>query len=149
MGKIHKAGMGSLGPAASNQSTGPRAGSWVRPRRAQPGSLVGHFRSQRVRWCSVLHSVHMLPMLRIQTRPLARAGDRKGRPRGARLVSRGPNAGGQRGCANLGKLELCQGLLIPWYLEDKDCDYLHVPRLVAAPAANAASPSSGLGSFEM
>ena len=61
-----------------------------------------------------------------------------------------PNAGGQHVCESPDKpLVKRQGLLIPWYLEDKDCDYLHVPRLVAAPAANAASPSSSLGSFEM
>lgn len=76
-----------------------------------------------------------------------RADGRKGPLRGAQPVLTDPSAGAQRGYANLGKLELRQGLLIPWYHEDKDCDYLHVPRLVAAPAASAANPSSDLGSF--
>lgn len=149
MGKIHKAGMGILDHAASNRNRGPQAVFLGRPKRAQPGILVARFRSQRVRLYSDLHSVHMRPMLRIQTTPLAQAGGRRGRLKGARLVSKGPSAGGQRGYVSLGKLKLCQGLLIPWYREDKDCDYLHVPRLVAAPAANAANPSSDPGSFEM
>ena len=79
--------------------------------------------------------------------PWGRADDRRGRLRDARPVLKGPSADAQRGYVNLGKLIQCQGLLIPWYLEDRDCDYLHAPRLVAAPAANAVNPSSSLESF--
>lgn len=146
MGKIHRVGIGILDHVASIQNMGPRAESLGQQRTVQPGNLVAHYHTQRVQLYSDLHLVHMAPMLHM-TMPWGRVGGRKGRLKDARPVSKDPSAGGQRGYVNLGTLELCQGLLIPWYHEDKDYDYLRVRRLVGAPAANAANPSSDPESF--
>ena len=112
----------------------------------QPGSRVVRFRRLE-QLCSVLRLVHTPTTSHMPRMPWERADDRKGPLRDARPVLKGPSAGAQRGYVNLGKLIQRQGLLIPWYLEDRDCDYLHAPRLAAAPAANAVNPSSGLESF--
>lgn len=147
MGKNRRPGTGSLDHAKSNQHTGPRAGSWVQPRKVQPGILIASFRNQPGRLCSVLRWVRM-STLRIRTMPLEQAHGRRGLlTRGAQQALWDPSAGALRGCASLGKLEQRQGLLIPWYHEDRDCDYLRVPRLAVAPAASAASPSSDPESF--
>ena len=148
-GKIHKKPeSGIQDHAASNQRKDPRAVSWEQLRMVQPDMLIECFHSQLEQLCSVPRLVRMPTMLHILKRPWGRADGRKDPLRGARPVSKDPSAGAQRGCANLGKLTLRQGLLIPWYREDRDCDYLRDP-LVAALAANAVSPSSGPGSFAM
>jgi hypothetical protein len=68
------------------------------------------------------------------------AGERRRHRQDGRQVLRDPSAGGQRVCGNPGKLVKSQGLLIPWYLEGRDCDYLHVPRLAPVLVASAVSP---------
>lgn len=145
MGKNRMADFGSQDHAASSQNN-PRARFLVRRKMEPPGMLVGRFHSLQEQLCSVLRLVRMLPMSHIRKPCRVQADDRTGPPRSARLVLKDPSAGVRRGYENLGKLELRQGLLIPWYHEDKDCDYLHVPQVVA-PDANAVSPSSDLGSF--
>jgi hypothetical protein len=69
------------------------------------------------------------------------ADERHRRQQGDRRVLKGPSAGGQHVCVSLGKLVKSQDLLIPWYLEGRDCDYLHVPRLAPVPVASAVSPT--------
>jgi hypothetical protein len=138
-----------LDHVASSLSMDPLVVSLGQPRTVQPDNLVERCHSQLEQLCSVLRLVRMPMMLHTLKRLWERADGRKGLPRGVRPALKGPSAGAQRGYANLGKLILRQGLLIPWYLEDRDCDYLHVPRLVAALAANAANPSSNPESFAM
>jgi hypothetical protein len=150
MGKNRRPGTDTLDHVASSLHTGPRAGSWEQPKRVQPGILIAHFHSQRGLLCSVPHWERTLLMLRNLKMPWERADGRKGPlMKGVQPALRDPSAGAPRGCASLDKLEQRQGLLIPWYHEDKDCDYLHVPRLAVAPAASAASPSSDPESFAM
>jgi hypothetical protein len=147
MCKNHRAESDILDHASSIRNMDPLAVSSGQPEMVQPGILLAWFHNQLERLCSVLRLVHKPMMSRIPTRPWEQTGDRKGPLRGAQPVSLDPSAGAQRGYASLGKLIQRQGLLIPSYLEDKDCDYLHVSRLVAALVANAVNPSSGLGSF--
>jgi hypothetical protein len=68
------------------------------------------------------------------------AGERRKHQQDGRRVLKDPSAGGQHGCGSPGKLVKSQGLLIPWYLEGRDCDYLHVPRLAPVLVASAVSP---------
>ena len=144
MGKNHIAETGILDHVAYNRSN-LWAPSWDQLRMEPPGKLAVCFHSQPEQLCSVHLLRHTVPMSRIQT-PWGQTGDRKDPLRGVRRDSRDPSAGVQHEFESLGKLKLRQGLLIPWYHEDKDCDYLRVPLAGALPAS-AESPSSNLGSF--
>lgn len=143
----HRPGTGMPDHVVYNRNMDLFQLSLGQPGTAQPDIPLEHFRSQLGQLCNGNRWVHMPTMLRILKTPWGQTDDRRGPPTGAQPVWRDPSAGGKHGCANLGKLIQRQGLLIPWYLEDKDCDYLHVPRQVGAPAANAASHSSGPESF--